>query len=160
LYPINSFEVVKIKKIKNNNFISFLQLLQLSTENKYSLVFEYHKDNKPIVLFTADNDLFFVDSANPLVYNNEIVITAPHHGSDSCINAYSKIKVSTSIKWIRSNGPKNKNAGKALINHISSSNYICYCDYCKDYNEGNLRIELKYVNYKWYCIKGAICICR
>ena len=155
--PLNSNEACSIKKIKNNDFICFLSLIQLSRENKYSIVFEYYKKDKPIILLTADNDLSFIDT--PKNYNNEIIITAPHHGSDSCNAAYLKIRADKII-WVRSWGPRNRNAGITLINDMKTGNNEGYCDFCIDYNDGNKKIDLQLINNSWKCIKGRKCICR
>ncbi len=79
---LNSREVLKIKKIDAVSV--FIKTLLLTIENECSLVFEYHKNDMPVVRFSADSDCECPNKP----YNNSIIITAPHHGSKNNIKAY------------------------------------------------------------------------
>lgn len=103
---LNSRPLQKSLSIRNNSLQNFFYLLYLTSENKYSLVFEYLKDSQPIVLFTADSDLSFLDN-KMLLYKDSIIVTAPHHGSESNSQAYSLI-VGNNITFVRSDRKASK----------------------------------------------------
>lgn len=90
---LNSEEVLKIEKIDTVSV--FIKTLLLTIENECSLVFEYHKNDMPVVRFSADSDC--TCSSQP--YNNSIIITAPHHGSDENKIVY-KLDNANAI-WVR-----------------------------------------------------------
>ena len=99
---LNAKEVSKDDyKLKDDSLETFFACLYLSQENKNSLVFEYHYDGRPIILFTADSDLSMVSTRN---YTEPTVVTAPHHGSDSNADAYRKI-AGNDIIYLRSGKP-------------------------------------------------------
>ena len=52
---LNSKQVCKVKKLKN--VACFMYALTLTKENQYSLVFEFFKNNAPVVRFSADSDV-------------------------------------------------------------------------------------------------------
>lgn len=79
---LNAKQVLKIKKIDAVSV--FIKTLLLTIENECSLVFEYHKNDMPVVRFSADSDCECPNKP----YNNSIIITAPHHGSKNNIKAY------------------------------------------------------------------------
>lgn len=96
LKPQNSVEIARFKKTK----IKFLYKLALSVANRESLVFLSETENEPKVLFTADSDMANI---NVPAFNlpEELIVTAPHHGSDSNQNVYNLFKNKEPL-WVRS----------------------------------------------------------
>lgn len=148
-YPLNSREIHILPKIKNA--ISFFYALSLSVENKYSLIFEYFRGDTPIIRFSADSDSSD-QSIDPYVDN--ILVTAPHHGSDSNSCVYANLK-GNKIIWVRSDGRSKKRpcpAFKLLANR--------YCLAC--YNRqgrSEIRFEYKTNTKTWKHISGIACTC-
>lgn len=99
---LNSTETHQIKKLKGVQ--EFIYALTLTAENKYSLVFEYAEEGIPIVRFSADSDCT-CQSVAPYLEN--IIITAPHHGSEANQNVYSQIR-EQDIIWVRSDRKSSK----------------------------------------------------
>lgn len=102
LVPLNSRSVSCVSKIKDT--MSFLQMLTLTEENKHSLVFEYLKDGIPIVRFSADSNCT-CQSVTP--YKNNIIVTAPHHGSEANDHVFRNLK-GNDIIWVRSDRKSQK----------------------------------------------------
>lgn len=149
--PLNSKEIVKIDKVDQKNF---LKLLYLTNENKFSLVFEYFHDNNPLILFTADSDLAFLSTKN---YNSKsVIVTSPHHGSESNDCVYGKI-IGNNIIWVRSDGKRRKNpcAKFKLLNNDK------YCVACAFKNH-RVEIEFDYCmkNNNWIFKNGQKCTCK
>ena len=130
LVALNSTKICQVQHFKDT--FSFLQALTLTEENEYSLVFEYLKNDIPVVRFSADSDCICqsVDS-----YQNNIIVTAPHHGSDANATVYNNLN-GNDIIWIRSDrksskrpcgtfkGLKNKYCGACYSKNIKSE--ICF----------------------------------
>lgn len=145
--PLNSKEFTRIDKVSANNF---LKLLFLTNENKYSMVFEFHKENKPIIVFSADSDFSFTSG---LSYKNNIIITAPHHGSESNKVAYNKI-TGDKIIWIRSDRKSRKRPCQDFKNLNDK-----YCLSCaiKNHKE-EVYFQLN-TSSNWIRTKGLNCNC-
>jgi hypothetical protein len=115
LIPVNSVES-KPRKLK----ISAIHYLALSVANRQSLVFLAPETKAgPSVLFTADSDLRF--SINVPCPSESIIVTSPHHGSESNSNAYTQIRnwmKSASFKgteyWVRSDGNYKSRPGSSF----------------------------------------------
>ncbi|WP_290918122.1 MBL fold metallo-hydrolase [Halodesulfovibrio sp.] len=96
LFPVNSCEIdaKNIAKFKQQHCATFLDFFRLSWENTTALAFyspETAKYNG--VLFCADSNLspnFFNHTTPP---TRDIIVTAPHHGSDGNDSAYGKINI-------------------------------------------------------------------
>lgn len=90
LCPVNSVEL----SCPVTKHISPLQYLYLSESNRQSLVFySPETEDDPGVFFSADSDLGFQIAYLPPI--RPIIVTSPHHGSESCKDSYDKIK-----KWV------------------------------------------------------------
>ena len=147
--PVNCKHLLKTKKIKNNNLIYFLQLAYITSENEHSLVFEYHIDNSPRILFTADS---LISIPNP--YTNQIIVTAPHHGSNSNRQVYNNVKGSDII-WVRSDGPSFTRPCQEFLN--LSNKYCLSCT--KKYPIKREEIIFEWDNGQWNNLKGQSCKC-
>lgn len=144
---LNSIETNKIKKLKGVQ--EFIYALILTAENKYSLVFEYIKNNIPIVRFSADSDST-CQSVTP--YKNNIIITAPHHGSEANQKVYKTIQ-GDDIIWVRSDY---KSKTRPCSDFKNQQNR--YCLACRN---KNFKSELcfEYYGNTWLCRKGNKCNC-
>ncbi|MEW6262428.1 MAG: hypothetical protein AB1641_05065 [Thermodesulfobacteriota bacterium] len=128
----------------------FLQQLYLTTINVESLVFKFSCENYPEVLFCADSDLSFTN--NHIKLKDESVVTAPHHGSDSCNNAYGRIDGSDLI-YVRSDRSQTQRPGKGFLGQSNR-----YCTICR--NKGpKQKVE---VSYKGGTpkVRGKKCKCK
>ena len=144
---LNSKETHQIKKIKGVK--EFIYALTLSAENKYSLAFEYSEDNTPIIRFSADSDST-CQSVNP--YTNNIIITAPHHGSEANKIVYNTIK-GNDIIWVRSDCKSSKRPCDDFKRQANK-----YCLACRKKNiKEELRFE--YNGNRWQHLKGNRCTC-
>jgi hypothetical protein len=146
--PLNSKEFIKIDKVLANNFF---KLLYLTNENKYSMVFEYLKEDKPIITFSADSDYSFTTG---LAYKNNIIVTAPHHGSESNNIVYKKIKGSEII-WIRSDRKSRK---RPCQDFKDLNNKYCLACAIKNH-KAEICFEFNDKSLKWVCKKGSKCNC-
>lgn len=102
---LNSIEILQVKKLKDVG--SLIQALCLTNENKYSLVFEFYHNDIPVIRFSADSDC---NCQSMPSYNNNIIITAPHHGSEANKIVYD-VKQGihgTDIIWVRSDRKSRK----------------------------------------------------
>ena len=146
--PLNSEEVVRIDRVSG---VNFFKLLYLTNENKYSLVFEFYKGEIPILLFSADSDYSFLTNKNK-VYNNNIIVTSPHHGSKNNEIVYTKI-TGYNIIWVRSSGERR---GEPCSQFKSLSNKYCLTCIKKNIKK---EIEFQLINKRWKYIKGTYCDC-
>lgn len=147
--PLNSKEVVKIDRVAESNFSS---LLFLTIENKFSLVFEFYNDDKPIITFSADSDFSFLGSKT---YYNNIIVTAPHHGSENNSIVYKKI-IGDNIIWIRSD---RKNRNRPCLDFKNLSDKYCLSCSVKNHKE---EICFDYIFSKnlWNWKRGMKCDCK
>ena len=147
--PLNCKQLLKTKKITNTDPIKFLQLLYLTSENKHSLVFEYFIGGKPRILFTADSNI----SINHK-YENQILVTAPHHGSESNNQVYKNIK-GEQIIWVRSDRPSFSRPCPSFLERNEK-----YCLSCT--KKGTIQREEIIFQFKkgnWKYKKGLKCEC-
>lgn len=144
---LNSIETYQIKRIKGVK--EFIYALTLSAENKYSLVFEYSEKNTPIVRFSADSDST-CQSVKP--YINNIIITAPHHGSEANKIVYNTIQGSDII-WVRSD---RKSSKRPCADFKSQPNK--YCLACRNRNFKR-ELHFEFQGNSWQHIKGNSCTC-
>ena len=146
---LNSKETCHVKKL--NSSTSFLFALNLTTVNKYSLVFEYQKEDIPIIRFSADSDCTH-QSTSPYSYN--IIVTAPHHGSNANAKVYKTIK-GDNIIWVRSDKITNQRPCSDFKKQNAK-----YCLACgiKIFRE---EVSFEYDNIKkqWTNTKGNKCSC-
>ena len=152
-YPfrmLNSSLLCSLKKVKADKLIN---LLYLSKNNKYSLVFEYMYKENPIILLNADSDLYFIDNTNPLDYGGaEILVTSPHHGSESNSSVYTKI-IGSKITWVKSGGS---------MKCLTGDTYKFISHHQKFCNNLFVTTNKKSCNYKNNCKKKNIrkCGCK
>jgi len=114
LEPVNSREVWPRKVPKKD--VSALFYLALTKANRESLVFyapEGERENTPGVLFTADSDL---GSGLRHIQKpaTNLVVTSPHHGSESNRLAYMTVAKWVSpdeVIWVRSDGRSKSRPG-------------------------------------------------
>lgn len=144
---LNSKETHQIKKLKGVK--EFIYALTLTDENKYSLVFEYAEEGTPIVRFSADSDCT-CQSVTP--YPSNIILTAPHHGSEANQNVYYSIQGDDMI-WVRSDCKSRKRPCAAFKSQANR-----YCLACRNRNfKTELRFE--YDGNRWQHITGNSCTC-
>ena len=144
---LNSEETHQIKKLKGVQ--EFIYALTLTVENKYSLVFEYAEEGTPIVRFSADSDC---TCQSVMPYHNDIIITAPHHGSEANQNVYNQIR-GNDIIWVRSDCKSQKRPCAAFKRQANR-----YCLSCRNRNfKTELRFE--YDRNRWQHITGNSCTC-
>ncbi len=128
---------------------TFLHRLYLTTINAESLVFKFSCDQHPDILFCADSDLSF--TTTPIDLKNNSVVTAPHHGSDSCNGAYNFINGSNLI-YVRSDQRQRKRPGSGYLNQQNR-----YCTICR--NKGpQQKVEISYTGSSSTVI-GQKCTC-
>jgi hypothetical protein len=112
----------------------FLKMLYLTTINKGSLVCKFDIPDFPNVLFCADSDLAFATS---LPLNDSSIVTAPHHGAESCSNAYSIIQGNDLI-YVRSDNSQRVRPGTTYLKQQTR-----YCTICR--NKGpKQKVEINY----------------
>ena len=147
---LNSKETHQIKKLKGVQ--EFMYALTLTAENKYSLVFEYAEGSTPIVRFSADSDCT-CQSVSP--YPNNIIITAPHHGSEANQNVYNQIR-GNDIIWVRSDRKSRKRPCAAFKSQANR-----YCLACRNRNfRAELHFEFEYKENSWQHKTGNSCTCK
>lgn len=128
----------------------FLHCLYLTTINAESLVFKFSCDQHPDVLFCADSDFSF--TRTPINLKDDSVVTAPHHGSDSCNNAYNLIDGSNLI-YVRSDQSQSKRPGRGFLNQSNR-----FCTICK--NKGpQQKVEVSFAGPN-RTVPGRQCICH
>lgn len=124
LCPVNSVEL----SCPVTKHISPLQYLYLSESNRQSLVFySPETEDDPGVFFSADSNLDFKIAYPPPT--RHIIVTSPHHGSESCKDSYDKIKKWVNLDysiWVRSDCKSKTRPCKEYIalNHK-------YCTICR-----------------------------
>lgn len=106
----------------------FIQQLYLTTINIESLVFKFSHEKYPNVLFCADSNLSFADKPiqQPIHLEDSSVVTAPHHGADSCDDAYKRIEGKDLI-YVRSDKSQKRRPGKGYLRQPN-----IYCTICKN----------------------------
>jgi hypothetical protein len=113
----------------------FLRALYLTTINVESLVFRFETDQHPDILFCADSDFSFTTA--PITLQDASVVTAPHHGSESCSSAYGLIQGSDLV-YVRSDRSQTKRPGATFKKQLHR-----YCTICR--NRGpKQKVEVEY----------------
>lgn len=148
LLPLNSQETRQIRKIKD--VVSFFQALCLTDENRYSLVFEYLRDGIPVVRFSADSDCI-CQSQSP--YNKNIIVTAPHHGSDANAQVYTSLQ-GNDIIWVRSDRKSRKRPCQNFKNMANR-----YCLVCKlpGMSKSEICFDYDDIRKQWRWQSGCQC---
>ena len=147
---MNSRKICSIRIPKSG--MAYMYLLSLTQENQYSLVFEYTKNDVPVIRFSADSNCT-CRSTN--FYGESIIVTAPHHGSPANANVYSAIR-GNDIIWVRSDKLK---CDRPCSEFKKRS--IKYCLACQKYNfTSEICFEYNPVLKKWDCVCGEQCRCK
>lgn len=140
-----------------DNIMAFAMATCLTETNEYSLIFEYCKNGIPIIRFSADSDL---TCQSRLPYPENIIVTAPHHGSSHNAIVYNDLN-GDDIIWVRSdtvtggtgNKPRPCDAFKSMKNK--------YCLACKSFNFiSEISFEYDPWHKKWQNIRGEQCRCK
>ena len=148
--PLNSSKMCRIRMPKSS--VAYMYLLCLTEENKHSLVFEYIKKGVPLIRFSADSDCT-CQSVYP--YRENIIVTAPHHGSDANAIVYKTIHGDDLI-WVRSDKKSNK---RPCAEFKSRKNK--YCLACKQYNfKTEICFEYNSELKRWDFVSGEQCRCK
>ena len=147
---LNSSKIGQIKKPKN--LVAYFYALSLTKENRYSLVFEYTKKKIPLIRFSADSNST-CQSVSP--YKENIIVTAPHHGSCANSVVYRRLK-GDDIIWVRSDERSDKRPCPEFKNQPNK-----YCLACNKYNfVSEICFEYNPWDQKWHYIRGEQCRCK
>lgn len=154
LVPINSEEIVRIRRPKR----SVLKYLALTTANKESLVFMCpSKNGIPPILFTADSDLKF---NQPIGWSHGMLMTAPHHGSESNAKAYDRFRKDTSnaikdVVWVRSDGRFKSRPGSSYLQSPGRR----YCTLCRGSKQPKQNLRFIPRSNIWQSVSTRTCHC-
>lgn len=149
LVALNSKQVSSVRKVKDE--VSFLKMLTLTEENKHSLVFEFTKNDIPIVRFSADSDCCCMSVKS---YTNNIIVTAPHHGSEANDIVYKNLK-GDGIIWVRSDR-KSQKRPCATFKKLSKK----YCLACCEKNfKARVSFNYDFSQNRWKYLNGNKCSC-
>lgn len=155
LVPVNAVEVGQIRHPKR----SALEHIALTRSNKQSLVFVSRNDELSSgVLFTADSDLSFSQAVS---WHDQMIITSPHHGSESNKYAYKKFFQETAgekdVVWVRSDGKFMRRPGRSYL-AIRGRKHCTRCRNCK-LPKQNVRMTFSKLDRVWKPIKTRKCLC-
>ena len=146
---LNSRKICSIRLPKSG--MAYMFLLSLTQENQYSLVFEYTKNDVPVIRFSADSNC---TCQSTHFYSESIIVTAPHHGSPANANVYSAIR-GNDIIWVRSDKLK---SARPCLEFKNRNNK--YCLVCQKYNfTSEICFEYNPVLKKWDYVCGEQCRC-
>lgn len=153
LKPVNSTEIFNISKP-----LSALLYLYVSKANKESLVFySPSKDKSNCVLFSADSDFSFQQPLPKL--KNNLIITAPHHGSEHNLNAYTRLNsggyITPNTIIVRSDGKFKKRPGTSYLNSISKK----ICTLCRNPNSQKQDVIFNFSSSKWV-LQNSLVWCK
>lgn len=152
---LNSVKSHRIREIDHHPlaFLCALYTITLTKENEYSLVFEFHKDDIPVVRFSADSDS---TCQSKMPYNDNIIITAPHHGSEANKGVYGAIE-NDNVIWVRSD---RKISTRPCEEYKTMEKR--YCLACSHRLPSRKEICFEYDKSKkqWICNTGERCVCR
>lgn len=149
LKALNSKEIIRVKKLINLHAFAFA--IHLSVVNIYSLVYEYWNDNLPIVRFSADSDC----ECQSAPYNNHIIVTAPHHGSDNNRKVFNAIN-NNNVIWVRSDCKTKKRPCDVFKN---LKNKYCLACYTHGFRK-EIIFEYDKVSKQWNYVCGELCRCK
>ena len=154
---LNSDEC-QVSKLQDN-IVAFALALHLTEVNEYSLVFEYLKDDIPIIRFSADSDCT-CQSSFLYPYSDDIIVTAPHHGSEANEEVYMKLQ-GDDIIWVRSDTVTGGTGKKPRPCDAFKSMKNKYCLACETFNFiSEICFEYDPCQKKWQHIRGEQCRCK
>lgn len=152
LVPINAFEVARIILRR----IPAFRWLALSTANRLSLTFCSPPENDyPGVVFTADSDL---KSSAPIPWCPNMIVTAPHHGSEANKAAYARfhrdIEGEFDVIWVRSDGNFKSRPGSSYLSERRR-----FCTLCRAASRQKQDLSFEVKN-GWWAPKSPPCACH
>lgn len=155
LVPTNAVEVARIRRPKR----SALKYISLTMSNRQSLVFISPRNElNSGVLFTADSDLSF---AQTIPWHDRMIITSPHHGSESNKYAYQRFSKEAGseedVVWVRSDGRFARRPGKSYLG-VSGRKYCTCCRGCR-FPKQNVKMMFSKVNFAWQPKTTRPCRC-
>jgi hypothetical protein len=152
---LNSNKVSRIKQIKGP--VTYFYALSLSKENRYSLVYEYWKNRIPVIRFSADSRITCQSQSR---YKENIIVTAPHHGSAANAVVYKKLQ-GDDIIWVRSDTVTGGTGTKPRPCDAFQSMKNKYCLACEAFNFiSEICFEYDPCHKKWQHIRGEQCRCK
>jgi hypothetical protein len=124
LYPVNSVETLKVRRTTR-----ILQWVCLTLKNSEALVLVGQTDGAPPILFSSDSDLKFDLGRVPKA---SMLVTAPHHGSDSNQAAYGAIQGHTGHEhiWVRSDHASKTRPGATFLGLAKERRSCTTCSLC------------------------------
>jgi len=154
MVPLNAQEVATIQ-LKQ---WSALMYLALTVSNRQSLVFYSQvSNNEPGILFTADSDLSFSEK---IPWHSGMIITAPHHGSESNARAYERFKMETHQEiptiWVRSDGRFRTRPGPSYL-QVSPNRF---CTLCRGSPHTKQNIRFMLYRGRWKSVATRKCNCK
>lgn len=154
LRPVNSRELLKIPRPR----VSALDFLALTVSNLESLVFvSPGTPTRPAVLFTADSDLSFGGS---MPWTEGMIITAPHHGSESNARAYRHFNSQTGgnneMIWVRSDCLSRSRPGPSYLGVRGRR----FCTICKGDSRPKQNVRLVRPGSSWRPLRTRSCSCK
>ncbi len=149
---LNSDEC-QVSRIQDN-IMAFALALHLTEVNEYSLAFEYLKDGIPIIRFSADSDC---PCQSQYPYSENIIVTAPHHGSAANAKVYSAIQ-GDDIIWVRSDKVSRSQGRPCDAFKSMKKKYCLACEACNFISE--ICFEYDPWNLQWQYVRGEQCRCK
>lgn len=147
---LNSSRMCSIRMPKSS--MAYMHLLKLTKVNKYSLVFEYKKEKDPLIRFSADSNCTCQSVPS---YRENIIVTAPHHGSSANANVYNSIQGNDLI-WVRSDKLTDIRPCTEFKNRKNK-----YCLACKKNNFiSEICFEYNTWSKRWDHVRGEQCRCK
>lgn len=143
LEPMNSNEE-QFVYVMNSSSLSALAYLSLTLANRNSLVFiSPETDTDLAVVFSGDGLLDLLPSSK--CPTRDLIITAPHHGSEANASAYTNVLAwlgsqngPQKVIWVRSDGPSAKRPG-VTFQKVAGSRF---CTQCKQVNKACSAVKL------------------
>ena len=156
MVPVNAREVLKVTVNKS----TALMYLALTVTNRQSLVFCSPRDGTvPPILFTADSNLSFLST---VPWSAGMVVTAPHHGSESNAAAYKRFRCEmsdpTSVVWIRSDGKFKSRPGPSFLD-LRASNVPVFCTLCRRASQPKQNLVFEISRRRWNPVGTRACLC-
>ncbi len=149
LGPVNAVELAAPTPRKPNA----LRFLALSLANKRSLVFSSPADGaRSDVLFCADSNLAFELPA----LSEDLLFTAPHHGSEANAGAYARVKHLSGRVVVRSDANYSQRPGNTY--RCEPRAYCTICPGARALKKEAVTLEAE--NGVWRAVSSRGCACR
>lgn len=155
LRPLNSLELAPGHALRK---LRLLRLLALSVANRESLVFYAPEStNSSGVIFTADSDMA-CSTALPS-FARDVVVTAPHHGSEANGGAYAHVSAALAgakPMWVRSDGNFKKRPGASFLKQAQSQRA---CTLCRGSPSPKKAVLINDGPHGW-SLQSGTCVCK